>query len=166
MFVLLFFFVGANKLFGQKIFFVKNFFFGKKNIVSPTIPPWWNWGPDLTRWESDLQQQLWRRSPTCTQLKGSVYVINCSACTYVYIWQTGKQIASRMTEHVNGNQAILGAERRHKSNQGHHMDIPNPTQVFLSDCVNTRPSRKYHFFFRKQLKLCEKLRMDIRIMII
>ena len=87
---------------------------------------------------SSLQQQLRRRSPTCTQPKGSVYVINCSACKDVYVGQTGKQIASRMNEHVTGNQDILGAVRRHNSNQGHHMDLLNPTQVFHSDCVNTR----------------------------
>ena len=32
----------------------------------------------------------------------------------------------------------LGAIRRHNSLQGHLMDLNNPTQVFRSDCINTR----------------------------
>ena len=87
---------------------------------------------------STLKQQFRRRSPTCTQPKGSVYVINCTACSDVYVGQTGQHITTRMAEHVNGNPAILGAVRRHNSNQGHHMDLLNPTQVFHSDCLNTR----------------------------
>ena len=87
---------------------------------------------------SSLRQQLRRRSPTCNQPKGSVYVINCSACTDVYVGQTGKEVDERMATHMNGNPTVLGAVRRHNSNPGHHMDLKNPTQVFHSDCYNTR----------------------------
>ena len=87
---------------------------------------------------STLRQQLRRRSPTCKQPTGSVYVINCSSCTEVYVGQTGKLVNDRMAEHVTANPMILGAIRRHDSNPGHRMDLRNPTQVFHSDCKNTR----------------------------
>merc|ERR1712121_420797 len=87
---------------------------------------------------SSLRQQLRRRSPTCNQPKGSVYVINCSACTDVYVGQTGKEVDRRMATHINGNPTVLGAVRRHNSNPRHHMDLKNPTQVFHSDCYNSR----------------------------
>ena len=87
---------------------------------------------------STLRQQLRRRAPTCSQPKGSVYVINCSSCPEVYVGETGNHIDLRMTSHVTGNLGILGAVRRHNSKPGHHMDLNNPTQVFHSDCKNTR----------------------------
>ena len=43
-----------------------------------------------------------------------------------------------MAEHVTANPLIFGAIRRHDSNPGHRMDLRNPTQVFHSDCKNTR----------------------------
>ena len=85
-----------------------------------------------------LGQQLRRRTPACTQPRGSVYVINCSACSDVYVGETGKMVHERMREHEYGNTVVLGAVKRHNSNPGHHMDLRNPTQVFHSDCPNTR----------------------------
>ena len=85
-----------------------------------------------------LGQQLRRRTPACTQPRGSVYVINCSACSDVYVGETGKMVQERMREHEYGNTEVLGAVKRHNSNPGHHMDLRNPTQVFHSDCPYTR----------------------------
>ena len=86
-----------------------------------------------------LRQQLQRRAPSCATPRGSVYVVNCETCPDVYIGQTGKQVDQRMEEHtrdpVDGS---LGAIRKHNSLQGHLMDLNNPTQVFRSDCINTR----------------------------
>ena len=87
---------------------------------------------------STLRQQLRRRSPTCTQPTGSVYIINCSSCSEVYVGETGKTADIRMGSHVTGNLKVLGAVCRHDCNPGHRMDLRNPTQVFFSDCKNTR----------------------------
>ena len=84
---------------------------------------------------STLRQQL-KHNATCDQPKGSVYVINCNACPKVYVGQTGKHTEDRMTEHSRGSD---GAIHHHQgSNQGHSMDLQNPTDVFLSDCHYTR----------------------------
>ena len=84
---------------------------------------------------STLRQQL-KHNTTCDQPKGSVYVINCSACPKVYVGQTGRHTEERMIEHSRGSD---GAIHHHQNtNQGHRMDLQNPTDVFLSDCHHTR----------------------------
>ena len=60
-----------------------------------------------------LGQQLWRRTPACSQPRGSVYVINCSACSDVYVGETGKTVHERMKEHEYGNTVVLGAVKKH-----------------------------------------------------
>ena len=90
---------------------------------------------------STLRQQLRHNSNTCGQPKGSVYVINCTACTEVYVGQTGRHTEDRMREHARGpppNSLTTGAITNHNSNLGHRMDTENPTQVFFSDCNYTR----------------------------
>ena len=90
---------------------------------------------------STLQQQLKHNSTTCDQPKGSVYVVNCSACTDVYIGQTGKHVEDRMLEHSRGPQYSNpsdGAIVKHNTKPGHCMDLQNPTKVFMSDCSFTR----------------------------
>ena len=90
---------------------------------------------------STLQQQLRHNSNTCGQPKGSVYVINCTACTDVYVGQTGRHTEDRMREHARGllpSSLTTGAITNHNSNLGHRMDTENPTQVFFSDCNYTR----------------------------
>ena len=88
---------------------------------------------------STIRQQLHRRSPSCTPPLGSVYVINCNTCPDVYIGQTGKHVNLRMEQHLRdpGN-GTIGAVRRHNALAGHLMDTNNPTQVYRSDCINTR----------------------------
>ena len=88
---------------------------------------------------STLRQQLRRKLPSCTQPRGSVYVINCTACSDVYVGQTGRQTTDRMREHGTGYSHVQGAVTRHNnSNPGHLMDLENPTHVYHSDCLNTR----------------------------
>ena len=88
---------------------------------------------------SILRQQLRCKSPSCTQTRGSVYVINCTACSDVYVGQTGRQTTDRMREHGTGYSLVQGAVTRHNnSNPGHLMDLENPTHVYHSDCLNTR----------------------------
>ena len=90
---------------------------------------------------STLQQQLKHKSITCQQPKGSVYVVNCSACTKVYIGQTGKHAEDRMLEHSRGptyTNPSVGAVNNHNKISGHCMDLLNPTKVFQSDCTYTR----------------------------
>ena len=87
---------------------------------------------------STLRQQLQGRTHGNPQPRGSVYIINCSSCSDVYVGETGKNVEERMREHELGNQQILGAVQRHNSVVGHRMDTRNPTQVFHSDSVYVR----------------------------
>ena len=88
---------------------------------------------------STLQQQLKRRSTTYVQPRGTVYVVNCSACTSVYVGQTGKHVENRMVEHNRDEyETTFSAVHRHNALQGHVMDIRNPTAVYHSDCLQTR----------------------------
>ena len=89
---------------------------------------------------SKLQQQLRRKSAIGAQPKGSVYVVNCSACPQVYVGQTGRQAEDRMSEHSRGptNDSAVGAVHKHNDLAGHVMDLRNPTRVYNSDCYYTR----------------------------
>ena len=89
---------------------------------------------------SSLGRQLRRRTTACSKPKGSVYVINCSGCSKVYIGQTGRQAEDRMTEHSNtpSSDSCNGAVHAHNSLRGHTMDLRNPTLVYKSDCYQTR----------------------------
>ena len=65
---------------------------------------------------STIRQQLQRRAPSCKPPRGSVYVINCSGCSDVYIGQTGKIVEGRMDEHARGPQGIAwGAVHKHNA---------------------------------------------------
>ena len=87
---------------------------------------------------STLRQQLHRLTSVCKPPRGSVYVINCSGCTDVYIGQTGRAVGDRMSEHDRDPVTVSGAVHTHNILQGHHMDACNPIQVFRSDCTTTR----------------------------
>ena len=89
---------------------------------------------------SSLGRQLRRRTTACSKPKGSVYVVNCSGCSRVYIGQTGRQTVDRMTEHSNvpSSDSCNGAVHRHNTLRGHTMDLKNPTVVYKSDCYQTR----------------------------
>ena len=89
---------------------------------------------------SSLGRQLRRRTPACSKPKGSVYVVNCSGCSEVYIGQTGRQAENRMTEHSNvpSSDSCNGAVHRHNTIRGHTMDLRNPTLIYKSDCYQTR----------------------------
>ena len=89
---------------------------------------------------SSLGRQLRRRTTACAEPKGSVYVVNCSGCSEVYIGQTGRHAVNRMEEHssVPSSDSCNGAVHRHNNITGHTMDLKNPTLVYRSDCYQTR----------------------------
>ena len=90
---------------------------------------------------STLRQQQRRNYNTCGQPKGSVYVINCTACPEVYVGQTGRHTEDRMREHARGpstSDSTTGAIANHHSILGHRMKTESPSQVFFSDCNYTR----------------------------
>ena len=75
---------------------------------------------------STLRQQLKHNSTTYEQPKGSVYVVNCKACTDVYIGQTGRQVEDRMSEHSRGPYTSYisdGAICKHNHLRGYEMDL-------------------------------------------
>ena len=89
---------------------------------------------------STIGRQL-KHSSTCAQPRGSVYVVNCYACSEVYVGQTGRHTEDRMSEHSRGPYVDVptGAIHEHqKSNPGHHLNLQSPTEVFHSDCNYTR----------------------------
>ena len=89
---------------------------------------------------SSLHRQLRRRTPAGTEPKGTVYVVNCSGCTNVYIGQSGRIAETRMGEHSRApvSDAMLGTVHKHNNLPGHTMDLNNPTLVYRSDCYYTR----------------------------
>ena len=89
---------------------------------------------------SPLHRQLRRSTPAGTLPKGSVYVVNCSGCSDVYIGQSGRLAETRMSEHSRapGSDSTNGAVHRHNNIRGHTMDLNNPTLVYRSDCYHTR----------------------------
>ena len=87
---------------------------------------------------STIQQQL-RRKATGEDTRGSVYVVNCSACPQVYVGQTGRYVERRMGEHSRvPYKTTDGAVHKHNAIPGHVMDLRNPTPVYRSDCYSTR----------------------------
>ena len=89
---------------------------------------------------STIGRQL-KHSSTCAQPRGSVYVVNCYACSDVYVGQTGRHTEDRMAEHSRGPYVDVptGAIHEHqKSNPGHYLNLQSPTEVFSSDCNYTR----------------------------
>ena len=89
---------------------------------------------------SALHRSLCHSTSAGSKPKGSVYVINCSGCSKVYIGQTGREVETRMGEHsgVPGSDSMNGTVHKHNSTPGHTMDLNNPTLVYRSDCYYTR----------------------------
>ena len=89
---------------------------------------------------SSLHRQLRRNTPAGTKPRGSVYIVNCSGCSDVYIGQSGRIAETRMGEHSRSpvSDSTTGAVHTHNKLQGHTMDLNNPTLVYRSDCYYTR----------------------------
>ena len=87
-----------------------------------------------------LHSLLRRRTTAGSEPKGSVYVVNCSGCSKVYIGQTGREVETRMSEHsgVPSSDTSSGTVFKHNRTPGHTMDLNNPTVVYRSDCYYTR----------------------------
>ena len=94
-------------------------------------------GVKLAYTTNSTQRQQLKHKSMSVQPKGSVYVINCSACPEVYVGQTGKAVERRMGEHTKIQIDAMGAVHRHNAIPGHVLDLNNPTQVFSSDCYST-----------------------------
>ena len=86
---------------------------------------------------STIQQKL-KCKPSREEPRGSVYVINCIACTDVYIGQTGRNLEERMADHSYSYETRDGAVRKHQDIPGHRMYLENATPVCHSDCYYTR----------------------------
>ena len=89
---------------------------------------------------SSLHRQLRRSTPAGTKPRGSVYVVNCSGCSNVYIGQSGRAVETRMGEHSRSpvSDSTNGAVHNHNKLPGHTMDLNNPTLIYRSDCYYTR----------------------------
>ena len=89
---------------------------------------------------SSLHRQLCRSTPAGIKPRGSVYVVNCSGCSDVYIGQSGRVAETRMGEHSRSpvSDSTTGAVHTHNRLPGHTMDLNNPTLVYRSDCYYTR----------------------------
>ena len=89
---------------------------------------------------SALHRQLRSSTPAGTKPKGTVYVVNCSGCSEVYIGQSGRVAERRMGEHSRApvSDSINGAVHKHNNLPNHTMDLNNPTLIYRSDCYYSR----------------------------
>ena len=69
---------------------------------------------------SSLHRQLRRNTPAGTKPRGSVYIVNCSGCSDVYIGQSGRIAETRMGEHSRSpvSDSTTGAVHTHNKLQG------------------------------------------------